>query len=109
MEQPNTLRFAATRGRCRLLAVPLVRFTANLQRHVATPGGTVEGTTVGECLEAAFADNSRARAYVLDEHGAVRKHMNVFLDGEQIRDRIGLRDPVRPDSEIYVMQALSGG
>jgi hypothetical protein len=35
--------------------------------------------------------------------------MNVFLDGEQIADRVGLSDAVRPESEIYVMQALSGG
>jgi len=45
----------------------------------------------------------------LDEHGAVRKHMVIFIDGTMIRDRMTLTDPVTPSSEIYVMQALSGG
>lgn len=84
-------------------------FTTNLQRHVLSPSVVVPGSTVAECLAAAFEHNPRARGYVLDEHGAVRKHMNVFVNGEQIRDRTTLRDPVGPDAEIYVMQALSGG
>lgn len=89
--------------------MPRVRFTTNLQRHVPSPSVEVEGSTVAECLTAAFERNPRARGYVLDEHGAVRKHMNVFVDGEQIRDRAALTDAVGPDAEIYVMQALSGG
>lgn len=89
--------------------MPRVRFTTNLQRHVPSPSVEVEGSTVAECLAAAFERNPRARGYVLDEHGAVRKHMNVFVDGEQIRDRAALTDAVGPDAEIYVMQALSGG
>ena len=35
--------------------------------------------------------------------------MLIFVDGVQIRDRVGLSDPVSETSEIYVMQALSGG
>jgi hypothetical protein len=35
--------------------------------------------------------------------------MVVFVDGEQVADRARLTDAVRPDGEIYVMQALSGG
>jgi hypothetical protein len=81
----------------------------NLQRHVSCPTTVVTASTVGQALEAVFASNPRARAYVLDDQGGVRKHMNVFVDGEQIRDRTRLSDPVTPDSEIYVMQALSGG
>lgn len=89
--------------------MPTVHFTANLQRHVACPSTTVEGATVGEALAAVFRHNPRLRGYVLDEQGAVRKHMNVFVDGQQIRDRAGLGDAVTSESEIYVMQALSGG
>ena len=57
----------------------------------------------------AFRDNPRARGYVLDDQGALRKHMVVFIDGEMIRDRVCLTDAVGADSEIYIMQALSGG
>jgi hypothetical protein len=51
----------------------------------------------------------RLRGYVLDDQGALRHHMMVFVDGEPIRDRARLSDLVRPTSEVYVMQALSGG
>lgn len=86
-----------------------VVFTANLQRHVECPPVTVRAGTVGEALEQVFEDNERLRGYVLDERGALRKHMVVFVDGEQIADRSHLSDPVEPDGEVYVMQALSGG
>lgn len=86
-----------------------VVFTPNLQRHVACPPREVEGGTVRELLEAVFAENAVARGYVLDDQGALRKHMMIFIDGEQISDRVDLSDPVPPDGEVYVMQALSGG
>ena len=89
--------------------MPRVTFTDTIQRHVACPATTVTGTTVREILDAVFAKNAKARGYVLDEHGAVRQHMVVFVNGEPIRDRKTLTDPVPPDGEVYVMQALSGG
>jgi len=89
--------------------MPSVAFTRNLQRHVACPPCAVRGATVGESLEAAFALYPQARSYVLDEHGALRFHMAVYVDGVPIADRKGLSDPVSESGEIYVMQALSGG
>ena len=67
------------------------------------------GRTVREVLDAAFAVHQRARGYVLDEHGALRRHVVVFVGGAQITDRVTLGDPVGPDAELHVMQALSGG
>lgn len=89
--------------------MPRVNFTTNLQRHIACPPGDASGSTVREVLDAVFATNEVARGYVLDDQGALRKHMVVFVDGEQVRDRDGLSDPVKADGQIYVMQALSGG
>ena len=86
-----------------------VAFTNNLQRHVACPEMQVEGTTVREALEQVFARNPGARGYVLDEQGALRRHMAVFVDGQQIRDRVQLSDALGRDASIYIMQALSGG
>ncbi len=86
-----------------------LEFTPNLQRHVATPPRDVAGRTVREILDAAFAENARARGYVLDEQGALRPHMVVFVDGEAVKDRVGLSDPVTQTSRVFVMQALSGG
>jgi hypothetical protein len=86
-----------------------VSFTSNIQRHVACPPSVAPGQTVREVLDAVFAGNPRARGYVLDDQGALRKHMVIFIDGGTIRDRQTLSDSVDADAELYVMQALSGG
>ncbi|MBI1826382.1 MAG: MoaD/ThiS family protein [Planctomycetes bacterium] len=86
-----------------------VTFTRNLQRYVASPAETLKAGTVREALDAAFAMNERARGYVLDDRGALRKHMIVFVNGQAIKDRDAQSDPVPDGAEIYVMQALSGG
>jgi len=89
--------------------VATVVFTQNLRRHVECPTETVAGSTVRAVLDAVFSANPRLRGYVLDDQGALRYHMMVFVDGEPITDRRDLTDPVRAASEVYVMQALSGG
>lgn len=89
--------------------MPQVTFTATLERHVAAPRSEVGGATVREALDEVFRDNPRLRAYVLDDQGRVRQHVQVFVDGEMLRDRERLSDPVKPTTQLYVMQALSGG
>ena len=86
-----------------------VVFTSNLRQHVACPEGSVPGATLRAVLDAVFADNTRLRGYVLDDQSALRKHMNIFVDGAMVQDRAQLSDPVGPDAQVYVMQALSGG
>lgn len=89
--------------------MPLVRFTQNIQRHVACPPLTCEGTTVREVLDAYFELHPDARGYVLDDRGVVRKHMVVFVDGRQVQERDTLADSIGADGTVDVMQALSGG
>jgi sulfur-carrier protein len=89
--------------------VARVSFTQNIQRHVPCPPTEAPGRTVREVLESVFAQNQPARGFILDDQGAVRKHVVIFVDGRQIQDRRQLADSVGPDGEIYVMQALSGG
>ena len=86
-----------------------VVFTTNLRRHVECPDTAATGTTVREVLSQVFAIRPRLEGYVVDERGVLRKHMTIFVDGQPILDRVGLSDSVGADSEIYVMQALSGG
>jgi len=86
-----------------------VRFTQNIQRHVACPTLEVPGSTLRAVLDNYFHDNEKARGYVLDERGRIRQHMVVFIDGELVRDRDGLSDPVETNSAVDVIQALSGG
>ena len=89
--------------------MPRVVFTANLQRHVACPEREVNGATVAQALAAVFAESPQVREYVLDEQGHVRKHVSIYVNGRRIADRERLSDSVAPESEIYVLQALSGG
>lgn len=89
--------------------MPRVVFTSNLQRHVTCPERDVAGSTVRQALEAVFAEAPQVREYVLDEQGHVRKHVAIYVDGRRIADRERLSDAVGAGSEIYVLQALSGG
>lgn len=89
--------------------MPSVRFTRNIQRHVECPTLDVEGGTLGEVLSAYFAGNERARSYVLDDRGKLRKHMAAFIDGRQIDDRDALSDEVPEGAVVDIVQSLSGG
>jgi molybdopterin converting factor small subunit len=89
--------------------MPRVVFTSSLQRHVSCPESRVAPGTVASVLAQVFAAQPRARGYVLDEQGHLRKHVTVFVDGRRVRDREGLSDPVGEASEVYVLQALTGG
>ena len=69
----------------------------------------VTGTTVREVLEALFGLHPQLRGYVTDERGALRHHVVVFVNGEAVRDKATLAEPVPADGEVHVFQALSGG
>lgn len=89
--------------------MPQVRFTQNIQRHVACPPREVNGESLREVLDAYFNGDNRVRGYELDDHGSLRQHMAVFINGKPIRDRTSLSDPVPARGTVDVMQALSGG
>ncbi|MHB8743094.1 MAG: MoaD/ThiS family protein [Sulfuricaulis sp.] len=89
--------------------MPQVAFTPNLKRHLACPARVVGGQTVAAALQAVLANNPALRGYVLDDQGRLRQHVTIFVDGYQIKDRVNLTDPVQEASEVFVVQALSGG
>jgi hypothetical protein len=86
-----------------------VSFTDHLRDHAPDAPVEVAGATVGEALEAALRGRDRLRSYVFDELGRLRRHVAVFVDGKLIADRVSLSDLITPASEVFVMQALSGG
>jgi sulfur-carrier protein len=69
----------------------------------------VSGTRLDEVLGGVFTRYPNLRGYVLDERGAVRHHVAVFVDGCAIADKRNPTQAVGDRSEVYVMQALSGG
>jgi molybdopterin converting factor small subunit len=86
-----------------------ITFPAVLERHVACPPLEVDGATVRAALEAAFANRPDLRSYVLDDQGALRQHMALFVNGAPLRDRRTLSDAIAPGTAIAILQALSGG
>lgn len=83
-----------------------VVFTSHLQRFVSCPEHEVEGATVAAALRPIFEGNPRLRDYIIDDQGALRKHVVLFVDGRRTRE---LNESIMPASEIHVLQALSGG
>ena len=89
--------------------MPTVSFTRALQRFLPALTTAVDGATVGAALAEVFATQPALRGYVLDDQGALRRHIAVYVNGRLVNDRTGLTDPVGPRDAIYVFQALSGG
>ncbi len=94
---------------CPKWAMPKIAFAGILQRHLSVEPETVDGTTVYEALHEVFASNPRLRGYLLDDQGAIRKHVVIYLNETPIADRRHQTDTVGPDDELFVFQALSGG
>ncbi|MEO3691239.1 MoaD/ThiS family protein [Roseateles paludis] len=86
-----------------------IEFTPQLHRFINTPVLDTPATTLREALDAAFDGNPLLRGYIVDEQGHLRVNVVVFIDGLRARDLRGLTDPLRPDSRVHVLQALSGG
>jgi len=90
--------------------MPLVRFTPHLRRFFPDLDDVeVEGETVAEVVRALEALHPGLAAYLVDEHGALRPHVNVFVGERAIRDRRALGDALTPTTQLFVLQALSGG
>ena len=89
--------------------MPRIEFTSQLQKHVESPAVDVEAVSLKPALDAVFAANPALRGYILDDQQAIRQHVAVWVDNRLVTDRSDWDVPLRPDSQVYVMQALSGG
>jgi molybdopterin converting factor small subunit len=69
----------------------------------------VSGKTVREVVEQTESLYPGIRNYILDDQGRLREHVNIFLNGELIKDKMQQSDAVDASDEVYIMQALSGG
>ena len=86
--------------------MPVVRLRAPLSELA---GGNreleLEGATVGEVLQALERAHPDVKGWILDEHGAIREHINVFVNKEYGREdtSVGAHD------RLHVLPAISGG
>lgn len=69
----------------------------------------VDGATVRDALESLFATHAELRERLCDESGAVRRFVNVYVDGEDIRFGEDLATPLSDGAQIQVLPAVAGG
>lgn len=67
------------------------------------------GPDVGAALSALYALHPGLRDRIQNERGELRRHVNVFVDSENIRDLAGLATALPPQAELYILPAVSGG
>lgn len=92
--------------------MPTVEMTRHLYRFFPALENQVIGVDAGSVAEVLRAVNELAPGftdYVLDEHGALRKHVNLSINDRILVDRKTLSDRVPDDGTVYIFQALSGG
>ena len=70
---------------------------------------SVEGTTVGEVMSALYERHGELRDRVAGDDGELRRFVNVYLDGEDVRFLDGLETPVPDGAELQILPAVAGG
>ena len=87
-----------------------IKFTPALRRFFPLlREQQVDGKTVKEVLYNVDKLYPGILGYLLEDNGRLRKHVNIFLKGKLIDDRITLADTLDPEQEVIIFQALSGG
>lgn len=76
-------------------------------RHEVRVSGTAR--SVDDALSLLWRECPGVRDRVITERGDVRQHINIFVDGESLRDCGGLTARVRDGAEIVILPAVSGG
>lgn len=86
-----------------------VKIPAQLRALTANEAETqVGGTSVGEALEALYERYDGLRDRITD-NGELRRFVNVYVGGEDIRFGKGLETPVGDGDEITILPAVAGG
>jgi molybdopterin synthase sulfur carrier subunit len=81
------------------------------QLRAATSGEAeiaVEGSTVGEVLDAVFDQHDGLRDRITQD-GDLRRFVNVYVNGEDIRFQDGLQTPISEGDEVTILPAVAGG
>jgi MoaD family protein len=79
----------------------------------AAAGGSaeaeVDGSTVGEVLDDLFERYTELRERISEDDGSLRRFVNVYVEGEDIRFLDGLETPVADGGEVTILPAVAGG
>ena len=69
----------------------------------------LEGDTVGAVLDALYAQHGELKERIADEDGTLRRFVNVYVNGDDIRFGEGLETPVPAGAELQILPAVAGG
>jgi sulfur-carrier protein len=83
----------------------VVNLRAPLADMVGSHSVETTGDTVGEAIAALEREHPKVKGWVLDESGAIRRHVSVFVDGERVTESASLSK----DATIDIIPAISGG
>jgi MoaD family protein len=90
--------------------MPTVKLPTQLREAAGGASSvSVEGATVGEVLTSLFDLHGELRDRLSDGDGGVRRFVNVYVDGEDIRFGDGLQTPVADGQEVQILPAVAGG
>lgn len=83
----------------------LVRLRGPLKTLAGGAEHPAEGATIAELLRGLEREHPGLHGWILDERGRIRRHINVFVNGE----KGGEETAIAPDDEVDVLPAISGG
>lgn len=92
--------------------MPSVEMTSHLYRFFPALENRELDVPAGSVAQVLYAIEAIApgfRDYVVDDHGALRRHVNICVNKGLVVDRKGLSDQVGPQDKVFIFQALSGG
>jgi len=85
------------------IPAPLRRLTGG-QEVVST-----DGSRLRECIEALEAQFPGLKERLVDEAGQIRRFVNIYVNGEDVRFLQGLDTPLKPGDEVSIVPAVAGG
>ncbi|OIN95101.1 MAG: hypothetical protein AUJ21_03820 [Anaerolineae bacterium CG1_02_58_13] len=90
--------------------MPVVRFPPALKYYVEDHSEMeISASTVTELLAALVTRYPSLKFHLLDADGKLRRHFNVFVNGEHIRELAGLETKLKPEDKVILMASASGG
>jgi molybdopterin converting factor small subunit len=90
--------------------MPIVRFPALMKFYVGNQSEfRVAGATVAELIDNVVARYPALKTHLFESNGKLRRHFNIFVNGEHIRELGGLETVLMDDDKVIVMVSAAGG
>jgi molybdopterin converting factor small subunit len=90
--------------------MPIVRFPALMKFYVDNQTEfPIAGATVAELIDNVVARYPTLKPHLFEPGGKLRRHFNIFVNGEHIRELNGLDTPLNEDDKVILMVSAAGG